>query len=89
MDQISSPAKATCGAFADAANHLVWVETLRQANSVVPSWSSSELVNLKVDIYRLGVNVMASADFGRQIDWIDNGEVVPEGYKVSLGGAVR
>ena len=58
----------TAPPFGDAANHLVWVETLRQTKSVVPSWTSSKSVNLKADVYRLGVNVMASAGFGRQID---------------------
>ena len=57
--------RITAPPFGDAAN------TLRQTKSVVPSWSSSESVNLKADIYRLGVNVMASAGFGRQIDWTD------------------
>lgn len=41
-------------------------------------------MNLKADIYRLGVNVMASAGFGRQIDWTDDGKAVPEGHKISL-----
>ena len=76
--------RITAPPFGDAANHLVWVETLRQAKFVVPSWFSSEAVNLKADIYRLGVNVMASAGFGRQIDWTDDGKAVPEGHAISL-----
>ena len=76
--------RITAPPFGDAANHLVWVETLRQAKSVVPSWSSSKSVNLKADIYRLGVNVMASAGFGRQIDCTDDGKAVPEGHEISL-----
>ncbi len=76
--------RITAPPFGDAANHLVWAETIRQAGSVVQSWSSSESVNLKADIYRLGVNVMAFAGFGRQIDWTDDGKAVPEGHKISL-----
>lgn len=76
--------KITAPPFGDAANHLVWAETIRQAGYIIPSWSASESVNPKADIYRLGVNVMACAGFGRQIDWTDDGKAAPEGHTISL-----
>lgn len=77
--------RITAPPFGDAANQLVWADTLRQTKSVVPSWSASESVNLQADIYRLGVNVMAAAGFGRQLDWTDDGKkAVPTGHEISL-----
>ena len=82
--------KITAPPFGDAANHLVWTETLRQCHALVPSWASAESsrMSLKADIYRLGVNVMACAGFGRRIDWTDDGKAAPTGHSISLLDAI-
>ena len=76
--------KITAPPFGDAANHLVWVETQRQAEMLTSSWSTGEKMKLKADIYRLGVNVMACAGFGRRINWTDDGKAAPDGHQISL-----
>lgn len=45
-------------------------------------------MSLKADIYRLGVNVMACAGFGRRIDWTDDGKAAPTGHSISLLDAI-
>ena len=80
--------RITAPPFGDAANRLVWAETIRQTGFLVSSWSASESMALKSDIYLLGVNVMACAGFGRRMDWIDNSKAAPEGHETSLVNAI-
>ena len=80
--------RITAPPFGDAANRLVWAETIRQTGFLVSSWSASESMALKSDIYLLGVNVMACAGFGRRIDWTDNSKAAPEGHEMSLVNAI-
>jgi len=80
--------RITAPSFGDAANRLVWAETIRQTGFLVSSWSTSESMTLKSNIYLLGVNVMACAGFGRQIDWTDDTKAAPEGHKTSLVDAI-
>lgn len=41
-------------------------------------------MNLKADVYRLGLNVIACAGFGRRVHWTDDGKAAPEGHTISL-----
>lgn len=80
--------RITAPPFGDAANRLVWGETMRQTEFLVSSWSASGSMSLKSDIYLLGVNVMACAGFGRRIDWTDDTKAAPEGHETSLVGSI-
>jgi cytochrome P450 len=79
--------RITAPPFGDAANSLVWDETRRQATLLKSAWAQTGVQSLKSDVYAVGVNVMASAGFGRQQDW-QSDEAPPSGHQLSLLGAV-
>ena len=79
--------RITAPPFGDAANYLVWDETKRQAALLKSAWAQTGVQTLKSDVYAVGVNVMASAGFGRQQDW-QSDEAPPPGHQLSLLDAV-
>jgi len=79
--------RITAPPFGDAANDLAWEETRRQSRLLRDAWEKAGVKSLKTDVYTVGVNVMASAGFGRQQDWQAN-ESPPAGHELSLLSAV-
>ena len=79
--------RITAPPFGDAANYLVWDETRRQTALLKSAWVRTGVQSLKSDVYAVGVNVMASAGFGRQQDW-QSDEAPPSGHQLSLLNAV-
>lgn len=79
--------RITAPPFGDAANYLVWDETRRQATLLKSAWAQTGVQSLKSDVYAVGVNVMASAGFGRQQDW-QSDEAPPSDHQLSLLDAV-
>ncbi|KAF2764141.1 cytochrome P450 [Teratosphaeria nubilosa] len=75
--------RITAPPFADAVNELVWTETKRQAAPLRTAWASHGVNTLKSDVYTIGVNVMASAGFGRPREWIAEQTPV-DGHELSL-----
>lgn len=70
--------------FGDAVNKLVWREAIRQTEFLSSSWAAQGSGDLKKDVYLLGLNVIACAGFGRQLDWSDDSKKIPEGHKMIL-----
>lgn len=67
--------KATSPPFTEKNNHLVWNESIRQAEAMLKSWVGEDgKGGIKVDrvmddTMRLSLNVISAAGFGRTMDW--------------------
>ena len=68
----------------EAVNKLVWSEAIQQSAMLADSWASVGSGDLKNDVYSLTTNVMSSAGFGRQADWIESANTVPKGHTMTL-----
>jgi cytochrome P450 len=75
--------RITATPFGDAVNSLVWNETQRQTSFLKLAWAKNGINSVKSDIYSVGVNVMASAGFGRQQDWQAD-KAPPPGHELTL-----
>ena len=76
--------KSTSPPFTEKNNHLVWTETLDQAQSMVRSWVGKDgqgrqtVDRLMDDTMRLSLHVISRAGFGRHLEWPVDNEVVKE-----------
>lgn len=67
--------KATSPPFTEKNNHLVWDESIRQAQAMLSSWVGQDgqghqtVDRLMDDTMRLSLNVISAAGFGRRMDW--------------------
>lgn len=64
--------KATSPPFTEKNNHLVWNESIRQAQAMLGSWtgkSDGAIDRVMDDTMRLSLNVISAAGFGRKMDW--------------------
>jgi len=67
--------KATAPPFTEKNNHLVWHESIRQAQAMLISWVGQDgkgnrtVDRLMDDTMRLSLNVISAAGFGRRMDW--------------------
>ncbi|KAK5077624.1 putative P450 monooxygenase [Exophiala xenobiotica] len=67
--------KATSPPFTEKNNHLVWNESIRQAQAMLTSWVGDDgkgnrtVDRLMDDTMRLSLNVISAAGFGRKMDW--------------------
>jgi cytochrome P450 len=67
--------KITAPPFTEKNNHLVWTESLYQAQSMITSWIGSEgndtrtISTLAADAMRLSLHVISRAGFGVRLKW--------------------
>ena len=67
--------KATSPPFTEKNNHLVWNESIRQAEAMLASWvgmdgrGNQTTDRVMDDTMRLALNVISAAGFGRSMDW--------------------
>lgn len=67
--------KATSPPFTEKNNHLVWNESIRQAEAMLQSWVGKQgktkvaVERVMDDTMRLSLNVISAAGFGRKMDW--------------------
>ena len=66
--------KATSPPFTEANNHLVWAETIDQAQKMVNSWVGKTVDRVMDDTMRLSLHVISRAGFGRRLDWPQEGD---------------
>ena len=65
--------KATSPPFTEANNHLVWAETIDQAQKMVNSWVGKTVDRVMDDTMRLSLHVISRAGFGRRLEWPQEG----------------
>ena len=79
--------KITSPPFAEKNNHLVWSETLHQAQAMTKSWmggsnDKSQTVNsIAEDTMKLSLNIISRAGFGVRSSWIGAADERQEGEK--------
>lgn len=62
--------KAISPPFTEKNNHIVWDESIRQAQSMLQSWLKEKTIDRIVDdTMRLSLNVISAAGFGRRMKW--------------------
>ena len=89
--------KITSPPFTEKNNHLVWVESLHQAQSMMAGWvdkdsktDSGRLKDVAAQAMRLSLHVISRAGFGVRLEWPheERSVQIPEGhtlsYKVAL-----
>ena len=65
--------KATSPPFTEANNHLVWAETIDQAQKMLNSWVGKTVDRVMDDTMRLSLHVISRAGFGRRLEWPQEG----------------
>ncbi|KAK4548944.1 hypothetical protein LTR36_008717 [Oleoguttula mirabilis] len=88
--------KITSPPFTEKNNHVVWTESLHQAQSMLSGWLSPEteasgpIWDVAAQAMRLSLHVISKAGFGVRLDW-PHEEVekkVPEGHTLSYKDAL-
>ena len=89
--------KITSPPFTEKNNHLVWKESLHQAQSMVTSWVSPDaqrsgpVWDVAAQAMRLSLHVISMAGFGVRLPWPHeqvNEEEIPEGHTLSYKDAL-
>lgn len=89
--------KVTSPPFTERNNHLVWHESLRQAQGMMAGWirtdqkDSGPVWNVATESMRLSLHVISLAGFGVQLHWPHEGKVatVPEGHTLTYKDALE
>ena len=67
--------KTVAPAFSDKSNHVVWEESLGQADALLKGWLGQErkesltIKTLGQDTYRLSLHVISKVGFGQKLTW--------------------
>lgn len=88
--------KITSPPFTEKNNHLVWLESLRQAQSMITSWvapseqRSGSIWDVAAQAMRLSLHVISKAGFGVRLPWPhEEAELeIPEGHTLSFKDAL-
>ncbi|KAI5363679.1 putative cytochrome P450 [Septoria linicola] len=89
--------KVTSPPFTERNNHLVWHESLRQAEGMMAGWlgkdqnDSGAVLDVATESMRLSLHVISLAGFGVQLHWPHEGKVatVPEGHTMTYKDALE
>lgn len=89
--------KVTSPPFTERNNHLVWHESLRQAEGMMRGWTSEgqkdsgTIWSVATESMRLSLHVISLAGFGVQLHWPHEGKVatVPEGHTLTYKDALE
>lgn len=89
--------KITSPPFTEKNNHLVWLESLSQAQSMMTGWvgkdgdRSGPLKDIAAQTMRLSLYVISRAGFGVKLDWPHEGseKQLPKGHTLSYKDALE
>lgn len=89
--------KITSPPFTEKNNHLVWLESLHQAESMMTGWmakgtkDSGTVWNVATEAMRLSLHVISQAGFGVRLHWPHEGKetIIPRGHKLSYKDALE
>ena len=89
--------KITSPPFTERNNHLVWVESLHQAQSMLSGWvtkdqtTSGTIWDLAAESMRLSLHVISRAGFGVRLQWPHEGadNPVPAGHTLTYKSALE
>ncbi|KAF1829167.1 putative cytochrome P450 oxidoreductase [Decorospora gaudefroyi] len=74
---------------ADNVLGLLWDETCRQVDVMAAAWKrAGDKASLKRNVYSLTMNTMSLVGFGKQSEWTDGADAVPQEHTLSLVGAI-
>ena len=88
--------KITSPPFTEKNNHLVWQESLHQAQSMMSGWlstndtSTGALKDVAAQTMRLSLHVISRAGFGVRLEWPheESEKMIPEGHSLSYKDAL-
>ncbi|KAK5138081.1 hypothetical protein LTR08_005879 [Meristemomyces frigidus] len=88
--------KITSPPFTERNNHVVWTESLHQAQSMLSGWVSPDaegsgpLWDVAAQAMRLSLHVISRAGFGVRLEWPheENEKVIPKGHTLSYKDAL-
>ncbi|KAI1421891.1 cytochrome P450 [Xylaria sp. FL1777] len=75
--------------FDEYTQKLVWTETQRHTSKLISLWSANRDFAFEKGVYALTMDVMGGVSFGQQAKHNGEEEVLPEGHKLPLLGALR
>ena len=88
--------KITSPPFTEKNNHVVWTESLHQAQSMVSGWvspdaqSSGPIWDVAAQAMRLSLHVISRAGFGERLEWPheEKDKTIPAGHTLSYKDAL-
>lgn len=82
--------KITSGPFNDQNSHLVWTESIRQAQEVLTYWASQEtpITDTAKHVRTLSLHVLSSAGFGKSYSFQKSGEPPKPGHMFNYRDAL-
>ncbi|KZF20054.1 cytochrome P450 monooxygenase-like protein [Xylona heveae TC161] len=92
--------KATSPPFTESNNHVVWAESIHQAQAALSHWADKTVLTVAEDTLRLSLHVISRAGFGVGLRWSDkttptnplesemDSSSIPEGHRLSFKAAI-